>query len=117
MIMKDRPLLGLTELVTVINDIEVQVIARIDSGATSSSIDSSLAEQLSLKPSIKIKVVKSASGIAERPIVKAKVKIHNVIIAADFTLADRGHMTYPLLIGQNILKEGKFLIDPLKVRK
>ena len=34
-------------------------------------------------------------------------------IKAQFTLADRSHMRYPVLIGQNILKQG-FLINPNK---
>ena len=35
-------------------------------------------------------------------------------LEGDFTLANRSHMTYALLIGQNILKAGHFLVDPLK---
>jgi len=38
-------------------------------------------------------------------------------IEDEFTLADRSHMTFPMLIGQNILTKGKFLIDPLKERE
>jgi hypothetical protein len=111
----ERPVLGLTETVIIIgNKGKEQVTARIDSGATSSSIDIALANKLDLGPIIRKKIVKSASGIKERPIVKAKAKINNKIIEEEFTLADRKHMTYPVLIGQNILKEGKFLIDPLK---
>lgn len=114
--MEERYILGLIEQVTLLgNENKEQVLtARIDTGATSSSVDLNLAEDLNLKQTERTKVVKSASGIKKRPLVKARVKINGVIIEEEFTLADRNHMTYPLLIGQDILKKGKFLIDPLK---
>jgi hypothetical protein len=113
--MTERYTLGLTEEITILSaDQEIKIIARIDTGATSSSIDQSLAEKLKLGPSTKEKIVKSASGIERRPLIKAKVKINNKIIEEEFTLADRSHMTYSILIGQNILKKGNFLIDPNK---
>jgi len=112
--MNDRPILGLTANVSLQgNNVQAEeLIARVDTGATSSSIDIKLAEQLKLGPIIRSKIVKSASGIKKRPIIRAKIKINGAIIEAEFTLADRGHMTYQLLIGQNILKKGNFIIDP-----
>ena len=111
-----RVILGLTEQVIVIgnNSEEEKVTARIDTGATASSIDSSLAKKLELKQIERFKIVKSASGIKRRPIVKVKIKMNGSMIEDEFTLADRSHMTYPLLIGQNILKKGNFMVDPNK---
>ena len=40
--------------------------------------------------------------------------LKGIILEEEFTLADRSHMTYRILLGQNILKKGNFLIDPLK---
>ena len=112
---EERVVLGLTEKVTLIGkEKEEQVIARIDSGATSSSIDMGLAARLKLSIGTKTKIVKSASGVKKRPIIKAKLKLDGSIIEEEFTLADRSHMTYPILVGQNILKKGNFLIDPNK---
>ncbi|MBU0457164.1 MAG: RimK/LysX family protein [Nanoarchaeota archaeon] len=115
--MIEKVILGLTERIKIIgnNNQLVEVVARIDTGATSSSIDSKLAEELSLGPVISLKTVKSASGIKKRPIVKAKIIMKGIDVEEGFTLADRSHMTYRILIGQNILKKGNFLIDPLKV--
>ncbi len=112
----ERVILGLTEQVIVIgnNSEEEKVTARIDTGATASSIDSSLAKKLELKQIERFKIVKSASGIKRRPIVKVKIKMNGSMIEDEFTLADRSHMTYPILIGQNILKKGNFLVDPNK---
>lgn len=111
-----RAILGLTEKVIVIGpeNNEEKVTARIDSGATASSIDFKLSAKLGLGPITRTKIVKSASGVKRRPIIIVKVKIGTKVIEAEFTLADRAHMTYPVLIGQNILKEGNFLIDPNK---
>jgi len=112
--MEDRYILGLTENVTIVGRNEKEVVGRVDTGATSSSIDINLAGELELGPIIQSKLVKSASGIDRRPAVLAKVKINGDEFEAEFTLADRSHMTYSVLIGQNILKQGKFFIDPLK---
>ncbi len=89
------------------------VIAKIDTGATKSSIDTNLAAELKLGPVIKSKLVKSAHGSKLRPIIEAAIELAGKKIKSEFTLADRAHMKYRVLIGQNILKDG-FLIDPTK---
>ncbi|HIJ11315.1 TPA: hypothetical protein HA278_04625 [Candidatus Woesearchaeota archaeon] len=113
--MGGRKVLGLVEPVTVHGDTQSEhLIARIDSGATASSIDTALAEKLQLGPVTREKIVKSASGVSRRPIIVAKITIDGEEMEEEFTLADRTHMTYKMLVGQNILKKGAFLIDPLK---
>lgn len=112
----NKSILGLSEPVTVqgTNGNTVKIIARIDTGATSSSIDSGLAKHLELGPVLHLKTVKSASGVKKREIMKVNILLKEINLEEEFTLADRSHMTYPMLIGQNILKKGNFLIDPLK---
>ena len=114
--MPKRTTLGLTEKVTVIgkNGKKKSTTARIDTGATKSSIDTDLVAELKLGPIIDTTVVKSASGTETRPIIEAEIKIKNQIIKSKFTVAQREHMTYKVLIGQNIMKKQKFLIDPTK---
>ena len=113
--MESRPILGLTEEVTILNPPRSEkAIARIDTGATSSSIDLKLAQKLHLKEVNHFKIIKSASGIGRRPVIHIKIFIKGQELDGDFTLANRSHMTYSLLIGQNILKKGRFLIDPLE---
>ena len=89
-----------------------KVQAKVDTGATRSSIDINLAAELQLGPIIKSKKVKSAHGNTRRPVVVANVTVHGKLLKTEFTLADREHMKYRVLVGQNTLKEGKFLIDP-----
>lgn len=90
-----------------------KLTAKIDTGATKSSIDFSLAKRLNLGPVLRMATVKSALGRKERGLIKAGIKIAGRAIRAFFTIADRRHMKYKVLVGQNILKRG-FLIDPSK---
>ena len=111
-----RETLGLTEKVTIYgtNGKTKEVTARIDTGATNSSVDTKIAEELALGPIKRTKLVKSASGQNRRPVIGAKIKLKNQELEDDFTIAERKHMTYPVLIGRNILQAGNFLIDPNK---
>jgi len=111
--MEDKVVIGLTEHIRINGTDENQeLVVRIDTGATKSSIDINLASKLKLGPIIKSKMVKSAHGNRLRPILEAEIVIRGKKIKSEFTLADRSHMKYKILIGQNILKQG-FLIDPL----
>ncbi len=109
-----KVVIGLAEKVAIeYQNGKKNVIAKIDTGATKSSIDTNLAAELKLGPVIKSKLVKSAHGSKLRPIIEATIELAGKKIKSEFTLADRAHMKYRILIGQNILKYG-FLIDPTK---
>ncbi len=106
---------GLTEKVGLMsNNGSVKIVAaKIDTGATRSSIDIKLASKLNLGPVIKSKIIKSAHGNKLRPIVEAEILLAGKKMKAEFTLADRNHMKYAVLIGVNILKQ-EFLVNPSK---
>ena len=91
-----------------------QVVARVDTGATKSSVDISLAGKLGLVAGEKTRLIRSASGVKRRPVVSLKIRLNHHFLEEEFTLADRSNMNYPVLIGQNILKKGEFIIDPQK---
>ncbi|HLC96794.1 MAG TPA: RimK/LysX family protein [Candidatus Nanoarchaeia archaeon] len=112
---KGSVVIGLTEKVTIMGKVgkKKSLIAKIDSGATKSSMDARLAAQLQLGPIIQTKLVKSAHGNSLRAVIEAELYIADRHFATEFTLADRIHMKYHVLIGQNILKQG-FVIDPRK---
>ena len=113
-VLGNKTVIGLAEKVKIFFDSGQKiVIAKIDTGATKSSIDTNLAAELKLGPVIKSKLVKSAHGSKLRPIIEAAIELAGKKIKSEFTLADRAHMKYRILIGQNILKDG-FLIDPTK---
>ena len=109
-----RAVLGLSEKVRIISKSNSKIVAaRIDTGATKSSIDSYLASELQLGPIVETRLIRSAHGHTIRPVVNARIEIEGQKLTASFTIADRKHMKYKILIGQNILKIGKFIIDPL----
>ncbi|MEM2916233.1 MAG: RimK/LysX family protein [Candidatus Woesearchaeota archaeon] len=109
-----KTIIGLKEYVTIFGkDKARKVIARIDTGASKCSVDSQLAHSLGLGPVLREKRVKSAHGISTRGIILARIMLAGRKFKVFFTLADRKHMKYPVLIGRNILKRG-FLIDPAK---
>jgi hypothetical protein len=108
----NKAIVGLTENITIKgNSHSKELVARVDTGATKSSIDIGLAAELKLGPVIDSRLIKSAHGTKLRPVVEVSIIISSKEVKARFTVADRSHMRYPVLIGQNILKQG-FLIDP-----
>ncbi|PWJ57556.1 hypothetical protein CLV98_10626 [Dyadobacter jejuensis] len=107
--------------------------ARIDSGATSSSIHCSSVKliQEGETPVLKVKldskrgapehcfttsnfketVVKNSSGLAEkRYVIKTVIELFGRKIRTEFSLANRKKMRYPILLGRKLLK-GRFIID------
>jgi len=110
-----KTVIGLSEEVIIFGpkNKKKKVMARIDTGATKSSIDIQLAADLALGPILKAALIRSASGTGLRPVVESRIEFADKDITAEFSLADRSHMKFPVLIGQNILKEG-FLVDPAK---
>ena len=60
--------------------------------------------------------VKSAllGEVRTRPLVRGVVEVGGIEFALPVTVNDRSDMRYPVLIGMDILKSGRFLIDPTK---
>lgn len=109
-----KKIVGLTEPITLTGEkSKKRVMAKVDTGADKSSIDMKLAAELQLGPVVKISLIKSASGSRKRPIISSNVLFAGKEMKVHFSIADRSHMKYKVLIGRNILKKG-FLIDPSK---
>jgi hypothetical protein len=112
---KNKIVLGFIETVKIKGNAkkDSSLKARIDSGAQNSAIDQELAAKLKLGPIIKNKAIRQASGRSVRPVMKASIEICGKKLKGEFTISDRSHMKYKVLIGQNLLKKG-FIIDPCK---
>ena len=91
-----------------------KILAKVDTGATRSSLDTRLASELKLGPIVRTKLIKSSHGSSLRPVVEAEIKIKGEKIKTQFTLADRKRMKYKILIGVNTMRCGNFLVDPSK---
>lgn len=111
----DRTIVGFVENIILYGNSKRyrRIKARIDTGAVKSSIDARLAAELHLGPIIRRKLVVSAHGKTIRPVMEAALQIGKRKMKEEFTIANRTHMKYEVLIGQNILRDG-FLIDPQK---
>lgn len=73
-----------------------------------------LSENKITMPVLEKQAVKLSNGSMEyRPVIELNVKINDQqLTGCMFNLNDRGAMTYPILIGQNLLEQGGFMIDP-----
>ena len=110
---KERPIVGLVEYVKLLSkDDNKTMLARIDTGAINSAIDAKLVADFTLGPIVKTKSIKSTHGNSLRPVILVELEIQGIKIKEEFTVADRSHMKYSILIGQNILKKYRFLVDP-----
>lgn len=59
------------------------------------------------------KISSSDGGTSERPVVSFKVKLNGKLFEnIQFNINDRQHMPHEILIGQNLLQHGNFLINP-----
>ena len=104
----------------------VRLPARIDTGATRSSLD---ARELTVKnnmaefrlpkiyggvqlrlPVIEWQKIRSADFRERRPVVEITFCIGPKLIRAQVTLNNRSTVTFPLIIGRNVLKD-KFVVD------
>ena len=104
---------------------------KVDTGATISSLDAHnlqidqeskqvafecqhLSQNRITLPLAQQQAVSSSDGGTEyRPVVALNVKVGDKLLQnAMFNLNNRSKMEYPVLIGQNILEKGGFLIDP-----
>lgn len=72
----------------------------------SSDINSQQAELIEAPVTRWVKVRQSTTDKAERrPVIEAWVKLGELHEKAQFTLADRSHMTYPILLGREFFKD------------
>jgi len=88
-------------------------LAKIDTGADSSSMCTSLVKKLRLgKPVRKVKI-RSSHGRTVRKVYKKEILLGGKKIKATFSIVPRTHMNYLILIGKRTLR-GKFIIDVSK---
>jgi hypothetical protein len=114
---EEQILIGPVEYVKVIGHHgEARVKCRIDTGASRTSVDVWLAANIGLGPTVDVAKFKSAflDEVRTRPLVRGIVEIAGVRFTLPVSLVDRSDMRYPVLVGMDILKSGRFLIDPTK---
>lgn len=103
----EQPVIGYIEEVIVTGTSgSTQTFAKSDTGATRTSIDTSLAAEIGAGPIKSMTRVKSGSskGGKARPVVDLVVGVGGNQHTVTASVEDRGHMEYPLLLGRDILE-------------
>ena len=112
---KDKRVIGLCENIIIKGSKkEKKVKAKIDTGASDSSISIRLLKEIGETPIIKEVIVERAHEEEARPLVNLLVKCGNKWIESEFTVSDRKNMKYEVLIGDNTLRKMHVLVDPEK---
>lgn len=132
----ERPVIGWVEYVA-LQDADLIVKARIDTGAGLASVHADILEIRKDKKDDVEKVVfrvedkdgnkktlertvvkwinikkKGETGTIRRPVIKLDFCLGGKKVEARANLADREGFLYPVLIGRNVLKTGDYMIDP-----
>ena len=82
----------------------VAITARLDSGASRSSIDQGFLKLLGLKREGEV-TVRNANGKEVRDTVMILVDDGDSLIELEVSLADRRRLTYPMILGRDYLEE------------
>ena len=101
------PIMGYTEEVLVSGTSGTEsVVAKSDTGATRTSIDTTLAAAIGAGPIKKTTRIRSGSlkSSKTRPVVDIVIGIGGNRHTVTASVEDRSHMDYPLLLGRDILK-------------
>lgn len=135
---ENRLIIGTIENV-LLDEADVIMKARIDTGAGLASINAKIVEikkgaeggtervvfqvedKEGKKKTLERNVVKwinikkkGDTGFIRRPVVKMDFCLGGKKVDARVNLADRSGFLYPMLIGRNVLKAGDYMIDPEK---
>lgn len=107
-----RPILRSVEAVVLLaKPVPQQVQARVDTGATISSLDAALAHRLGLdRHPVREIWIRNAHGLSKRPVVRLRFMLAGQVREGDFSLISRSDLPYPVLLGRRSLKG--FLVDP-----
>ncbi len=103
----ETPVIGFIEEVVVTGTSgSTQTVAKSDTGATRTSIDTKLAAEIGAGPIKSMTRVKSGSvrGGKTRPVVDLVIGIGGSQHTVTASVEDRSHMNYPLLLGRDILE-------------
>lgn len=111
----EKKVVGLVEDVKIVGMRDQLLLkAKMDTGASRTSVDSRLAAKVGLGPIMSSVRIKSSTGgrSSRRPLAQATVMIAGERFDVLVSIADRHRMKNPMIIGMDILGSGRFLIDP-----
>jgi len=117
--LKSHRIIGAVERVTIRGRTgKAKVLARIDTGAARTTVDTDLAARVGLGPVLD--TVRIRAAISEHPETRALVDADIIIAGKAFdvpaAITDRKDMRYHVIVGMDILRDAGFLVDPGKGR-
>ncbi len=110
-----RPVIGVIEPVVVRGKRgEVKVQAKVDTGASRTTVDTDIATRAGLGPVLgRVRIRQSISKHPEsRPLVGTVLVIAGEEFNVAAAIADRSEMKYHVIVGMDILGRAGFLVDP-----
>lgn len=114
----ERTVLGAEEVVVVApleGGPEVEVVAKVDTGADRTSIDDDLAEELGLDlEGAETVRVRSSLGVGERPLVTIRLQLAGRTLESEVSVQEREELSTRMILGRNDI--GGFLVDVTKNR-
>jgi len=112
-----RTTIGVVEEVTILGSKgDIRVLARIDTGAARTSLDTDLAARAGLGPvfdRVRVRAA-AANALEERDVADAKVVIAGREFDVAVAITDRKDMRYHMIVGMDVLRDSGFLVDPSK---
>jgi hypothetical protein len=111
--------IGRNVIVSIVTpDGDVDILAKIDTGAYSSSLDESFFKKLNLDEEvIKNRVVRNVHGEEKRDVYEIDLIIKGKKISSELNVFDRGDMKYKMIIGRQDIKKLRALVDVTKKDK
>lgn len=111
--------IGRNVIVSIITpDGEVDILAKVDTGAYSSSLDESFFKKLNLDEKvIKNKMVRNVHGEESRDVYDIDVIIKGMKISSELNVFDRSQMKYKMILGRKDIKKLGSLVDVTKKDK
>jgi hypothetical protein len=112
-----RTTIGVVEEVTILGSKgDVRVLARIDTGAARTSLDTDLAARAGLGPVFDRVRVRAAAADEpeERDVADARIVIAGREFEVAVAITDRKDMRFHMIVGMDVLRDSGFLVDPAK---
>jgi hypothetical protein len=111
--------IGRNVIVSIVTpDGDVDILAKVDTGAYSSSLDESFFKKLNLDEEvIKNRVVRNVHGEEKRDVYEIDLIIKGNKISSELNVFNRGDMKYKMILGRQDIKKLRALVDVTKKDK
>lgn len=95
-------IIGRNVIISIITpDGDIEILAKVDTGAYSSSIDETFFQDINLDEKVlKTKLVKNVHGSEQRNVYNIDIIVKDVKIDSELNICDRSEMKYKMILGR-----------------